>query len=183
LGHDIAKLAGKALSSIHAGDETLARARLVTGLSPSITVTSPLFENGATLPRQCTVDGVGVPPALRWTDPPRPAQSFVLLAEDPDAPKSKPFVHWLVYQISGDARSLDRASAQRAEQGENGSSGLGFTPAAPPPGHGLHHYHFQLFALDKGVALDPGASRADVLKAAAGHVIAFGDLVGTYERQ
>jgi len=183
IGHQIAKAAGKALSSVHAGDEKLAAARLLNEATPRLTVTSPSFKDQETLPQRFTADGAGEAPELHWTAPPDTARSFVLLCEDPDAPKTEPFVHWLVYDIAADARSLNARTAQRARQGKNSTMSVGFTPAAPPPGHGLHHYHFQVFALDVRPQLDDGAGRSAVLDAMTGHVVAFGELVGTYQRQ
>jgi len=183
LGHGIAKAAGRALSSVHAGDDKLAAARLVDEATSRLTVTSPAFQNGKPLPKRFTADGEGEAPELHWSAPPTSARSFVLLCEDPDAPKTEPFVHWLVYDIGADARSLDAATAKQAREGKNSMMAVGFTPAAPPPGHGLHHYHFQLFALDGALNLDARAGRGAVLDAMKGHVVAFGELVGTYERQ
>jgi len=183
LGHGIAKAAGRALSSVHAGADKLAAASLVNEATPRLTVTSPSFQDQAPLPQRFTTDGAGEAPELRWTAPPTPASAFVLLCEDPDAPKTEPFVHWLVYDIAGDARRLDARTAEQARQGKNSTMSVGFTPAAPPPGHGLHHYHFQLFALDAPLGLDDRAGRGAVLDAMKDHVVAFGELVGTYERQ
>ena len=58
-----------------------------------------------------------------------------------------------------------------------------FTPAAPPAGHGVHHYHFQVFALDTEIELQDGAGRHTLLEAMRGHVVTWGELVGTYERR
>lgn len=183
LGHGIAKAVGQALSSVHAGDDKLARARLATDATARLSVTSPAFRDQGPLPNSATADGAGEPPALRWSSSAPGARSFVLLCEDPDAPKPDPFVHWLVYDIAGDAEGLDARSAQDARQGKNSMMSVGFTPAAPPPGHGVHHYHFQLFALDAPLNLAEGAGRGSVLDAMKGHVIGFGETVGTYERR
>ena len=53
----------------------------------------------------------------------------------------------------------------------------------PPPGHGVHHYHCKVYALDAELNLRPGLTEADVLAAIDGHVIAEGELLGTYERK
>jgi phosphatidylethanolamine-binding protein (PEBP) family uncharacterized protein len=52
----------------------------------------------------------------------------------------------------------------------------------PPVGHGVHHYHFQLFALDKNLSVGDAPEKNDLLKAMQGHVLAQGELIGTYER-
>jgi Raf kinase inhibitor-like YbhB/YbcL family protein len=60
----------------------------------------------------------------------------------------------------------------------------GYGGPCPPKGHGPHHYHFKLFALDtERLGVSPGAKIADVENAARSHAIAEGELVGTYERK
>jgi phosphatidylethanolamine-binding protein (PEBP) family uncharacterized protein len=88
-----------------------------------------------------------------------------------------------VYGMPGVAEDLDAQSQADYRLGQNSKLDLGFTPAAPPPGHGVHHYHFQVFALDRPVQLDPGAGRGDLLDVMKGHVTGWGELVGTYERE
>jgi Raf kinase inhibitor-like YbhB/YbcL family protein len=180
---DVAKRkAGEALSSVRAGDEKLLSAYLVPDSLPRITLSSPWFEDGAPLPLACTTDGEGVPPALRWGDPPESTRSFVIVCEDPDAPAPEPFVHWLVYDIPRAARSLDPGEAGQVREGKNSKLEIGFTPAAPPRGHGVHHYHFQLFALDAPLGLAPGEGRRKLRDAMKGHVLAHGEIVGHHER-
>lgn len=181
LSQKAARVAGEALASVHAGAGKLASRRFDLAV-PKLSVTSDWFADGAPLPARCTVDGEGVPPPLRWSEPPSHTSEFVLVCEDPDAPMPEPFVHWLVYDINVNARSLDADGATHARQGQNSKLKNEFAPAAPPPGHGTHHYHFQLFALDEPLALDEGEGRSKVLDMMEGHVIAYGELVGTYTR-
>ncbi len=144
-------------------------------------VCSDTFANGETLPTRCTIDGDGSPPLIRWDQPPSEALSFALICEDPDAPQPRPFVHWLVYAIPGHTRSLD-SNLSAFREGKNGRGQEGYAPAAPPVGQGLHHYHFQLFALDTDLALPADVDRESLLDAIRGHVTAWGEIVGTYER-
>jgi len=180
--HEIGVAAGSALG-IHAGVEKLASKKLAPALLPEITVRSVAFEPDGALPISCTVDGVGAPPALSFSGVPESASSLVVLAEDPDAPLLEPFVHWLVYGIPGNTLDVDAQTQHDYRLGTNGKSEVGFAPAAPPSGHGLHHYHFQVFALDQPLELAEGAERQALLDAMAGHVLAWGEIVGTYERE
>lgn len=177
----VAHLAGEALSPVRAGSQKLAAKRFDLAV-PTLSVTSEWFENGGPLPARCTVDGEGLPPPLLWSEPPPATRELVLICEDPDAPLAEPFVHWLVYDISAETRALDAEKATHARQGQNSKLQNRFAPAAPPPGHGVHHYHFQLFALDAPLALDQGEGRGRLLDYMEGHVIAFGEIVGTYVR-
>jgi Raf kinase inhibitor-like YbhB/YbcL family protein len=128
-------------------------------------------------------------PGLRWSAI-LEAQSYVLVVEDPDAPGDRPFLHWLMWNIPGTAteipaglpRSAHSDVMSEAVQGLNGHGQAGWYGTKPPAGHGLHRYHFQLFALSKTLDLPPTASLEEVVSALKGLTIASGELVGTYER-
>ena len=46
----------------------------------------------------------------------------------------------------------------------------------------IYHYIFQLYALDVELDLKEGATKAEVVKAMAGHIIDQTELVGLYKR-
>ena len=109
--------------------------------------------------------------------------------EDPDAKRVKPFVHWVAYDIPADSTGLPLGlpALPRLEvpvagmlQGQNGRGTVGYFGPRPPVGDPPHHYHFQVFALDAKLGLEPGAKREEVLAAMAGHVLAKGEMVATY---
>jgi Raf kinase inhibitor-like YbhB/YbcL family protein len=172
---------GQALSGVRAGDDKLASRKLCGG-APSIDVKSRAFQAGAPLPPSSSADGGGTPPPLEWGAVPTETKSLVVMCEDPDAPLPEPFLHWTVYGIPPTVHALSGASVGRWKEGENSTLRTGFTGAAPPPGHGVHRYHFQVFALDTELPLDTGAGRGALLGAMKDHVLAFGDLLGTYQR-
>jgi hypothetical protein len=66
-------------------------------------------------------------------------------------------------------------------QGKNDFGKTGYDGPCPPPGK-AHRYFIRLLALDKPLDLRPGARRADVLKAADGHILGQGELMGRYGR-
>ena len=79
-------------------------------------------------------------------------------------------------------RSAARSGSARRSTNDFGKPGYG--GPCPPKGHGPHHYHFKLFALDVDkLDIAAGAKVADVENAAARHAIAKGELIGTYERR
>lgn len=144
----------------------------------TIALTSSAFQNGQPIPTQYTCDGTNQTPPLNWSQPPSGTKSFALVVDDPDAPGGT-FRHWGVYDISPNARSI-----AGARQATNDKGTLGYTGPCPPPGHGPHHYHFKLFALDVDkLGLPSSAKIVDVENAAAKHAIAQGELIGTYERR
>jgi Raf kinase inhibitor-like YbhB/YbcL family protein len=181
----VSKLAGQVIRPIRSGADKLADAR--DGSTSRLSVASSSFEpDGPISPRHAGEDGVA--PELRWGGVPRDAQDIVILCEDPDAPYPKPYVHWVAYGISPASSSLPEGLAKDAtldggaRQGKNSAGGQGYTGPQPPRGHGVHHYHFQVFALDRPLGLGPGADRDMLVDAMHGHVLASGAVVGTYER-
>lgn len=183
IAHSAAVTIGKALGSVHAGEHKLAAQKLDLGRLTSIVVTSDAFANGNLLPLNATADGDGSPPHLEWLGVPASARSVALVVEDPDAPFPRPFVHWLVYDLDPTVSTIDILHGIPGREGKNSMMKVGFTPAAPPPGHGPHRYHFQVFALDTVLGLEEGAGRAALLSAMRRHVVAWGELVGIYERR
>jgi Raf kinase inhibitor-like YbhB/YbcL family protein len=165
-----------------AGDEKLVSRKLVPKDAPQIEVRSPDFFDGGPLPAWASADGEGRAPEIRWGELPATTQSVALVCEDPDAPMATPFVHHLVYGIAPSARSLQIGVAS-AREGKNGAMKQGFTPAAPPKGHGVHRYYFQVFALDKDISLGADSTRESLVEAMKGAVIGYGEIIGTYERK
>ena len=147
-----------------------------------LSLTSDAFQDGQPIPTQYSCDGGDQTPALTWGEPPPGTKSFALVIDDPDAP-SGTFRHWGVYDIPPSARSL--GGGQKAGTEVNNDFGKpGYGGPCPPKGHGPHHYHFKLFALDVDrLEVSPNAKIADVENAAAKHALAQGELVGTFERK
>jgi Raf kinase inhibitor-like YbhB/YbcL family protein len=147
-----------------------------------LNLTADGFQNGQAIPVQYTCDGADQMPVLRWSDPPQGTKSFALVIDDPDAP-SGTFRHWGVFDIPANARSLGTGQKIGTEV-TNDFGKPGYGGPCPPKGHGPHHYHFKLFALNADrLDIGPGAKVADVESAAQRHAIAHGELIGTYERR
>ena len=156
----------------------------------ALQMTSPVFENKQPIPKAYSQDGKNVSPPLEWSGVPKHTVEQVLIMDDPDAPMDDPYVHWVMYCIPPATDSLAEGipkdptppTPRGALQGENSAGSSGYDGPAPPPGHGVHHYHFKIYALDQALDLESGQQKRDVLQAMEGHVIAQGELVGTYRR-
>ncbi len=152
----------------------------------SLTLESTAFGAGERIPAKYTADGQDVSPPLRWSEPPEGTKSFALICDDPDAPRGT-WVHWLIWNIPADVRELPEAVPPREElangarQGTNDFGRIGYGGPAPPPGR-PHRYFFRLYALDTVLELPAGARRAELEDAMKGHVLAGGELMGTYGR-
>ena len=178
---------GSALSGVHAGDEKIQMRQQTAG--GALVLTSTAFSDGGAIPDRYTPQGENVSPDLSWTGVPPGAKELVLIVEDPDAPFPSPFVHWILHRLPPTTASLPTGLPKAgtlpdvAVQGKNDAKEIGYFGPQPPLGHGVHHYHFQLFALDTMLDAAPGAAVVDLAKAMAGHVLADGEIVGTYERK
>jgi hypothetical protein len=172
---------GHSIRGVHAGDDKLALNDPRLACDGTINVTSAAFAANGELPTRATADGENVSPSIEWSGEPGGTREVVVLCEDPDAPLPKPFVHWLVHGIEPSEHRIDEGTAI-AQQGKNSMRDVGYTGAAPPRGHGTHHYHFEVFALDRPLGLKADCTRDELVEAMAGHVLARGELVGTYAR-
>ena len=158
-----------------------------------IVVTSSAFKPGDRIPPRHAYpdEGKNVSPALSWTGVPPTAKELALLVDDPDAPMPQPWVHWILFRIPAATNALPEGVPPESKelrtpagalQGTNSWKKLGWGGPLPPVGHGIHHYHFKLYALDAPLTLAAGAAKDELLRAMTGHVLAEGELVGTYRR-
>lgn len=154
--------------------------------STSFELHTASFRPGGDIPKKFTCEGLDASPPLTWTEPPAGTQSFVLIADDPDAPAGT-WVHWVVYDLPTGARQLPEGVRKVEElagggrQGSNDFGKIGYGGPCPPPGK-PHRYFFKLYALDKKLSLKAGAAKQDAEQAMKGHILAQSELVGRYHR-
>lgn len=153
-----------------------------------IEITSPAFAAGWPLPRRFTADGDGVSPPLEWRNIPADTGVIVLIVEDADSPTPEPLVHAIVADIDPRESGLEEGifsgfpEASPEKLGRNSYLTRGWLPPDPPPGHGVHHYAFQIFALAAGEPLSSSPGRGEVAKAIHERSLGRGCLIGTYQR-
>lgn len=148
---------------------------------------SDAFAGGQSIPAKYTCTGRNISPALTWGNPPAGTQSFALIVDDPDAPMGT-WVHWVLYNIPADRRSLEEdlpitgknVDPDAIYAGKNSSGNIRYDGPCPPSG--THRYFFKLYALDTTVNLLPGATKDQILKEMEGHVLAQGELMGTFSK-
>lgn len=144
-------------------------------------LTSPVFENGEPIPREYGYTERNVNPPLEIDGVPDDANTLALVVDDPDAvePAGKVWDHWVVWNIDPQSETVPEDwDAAEAIEGQNdyGDDGYG----GPNPPDREHSYRFRLYALDEQVTLDAGATKDDLLRAVAGHVVDEATLEGTY---
>ena len=149
----------------------------------ALSISSTDFAAGKSIPADFSCKGRNTSPALSWTGAPSGTGSFALIVDDPDAP-SGTFVHWVIYNIPAASQGLPPSVpstptlADGTVQGSNGAGHRAYDGPCPPSG--THRYFFKLYALEAMLDLKSGATKDQLLKAMQGHILAQGELMGTF---
>jgi len=151
-------------------------------------ISSPAFQDNQSIPREYTADGANRSPPLQWAGTPPATRSFALIVDDPDAPDprapARTWVHWVVYDIPADTCALPAALRERdfpagMHAGLNDWQRAAYDGPAPPTGR--HRYFHKLYALDVVLPDLAHPTKAQLLRAMKGHVLAESQLIGVYE--
>ena len=171
-------------------DKKITAQKVETDAPQTIQVQSPAFANGQPIPRRYATEE-NVSPPLSWSNIPNDTRSVAVIVEDPDAEGFKPYVHWVIFNIPPSVKNIpeNRPHTQKlrepleAEQGRNSAREIGYVRPEPPKGDKPHHFYFQVYALDRVIETkeDP-LTRDDMFKLMDGHVLAKGELIGTFQR-
>jgi Raf kinase inhibitor-like YbhB/YbcL family protein len=130
-------------------------------------------------------------PQLSWSGFPEGTKSFAVTVYDPDAPTASGFWHWAVFNLPVTTTSLPAGAGthgsgllpEGAVQLRNDGGFAGFVGAAPPAGHGPHHYHVVVHAVDvESIDIPPEATPAYLGFNLFSHSIGRARLVGTFEQ-
>jgi Raf kinase inhibitor-like YbhB/YbcL family protein len=162
----------------------------IGGSAMALTLSSSAFQANTTIPKEFTCDGVDDSPPLSWQDAPKGTKSFALIMDDPDAPPGT-WIHWILFNIPGNAESLNRGIEKKDSLGNGARHGLvwgvkdfsrvGYYGPCPPPGK-PHRYFFKLYALDTMLNLPAKSTKAQLENAMEGHVLGQASLIGLYGR-
>jgi len=154
-------------------------------------ISSPAFEHGEKIPEQYTCDGVNMSPPLDISEVPLEAKSLILIMYDPDIPPIvkerfgiKEWTHWILFNIDPSTIQIPEGLSTHTHLGNqgintNGKAGYG----GPNPPDGQHRYAFRLYALDKTIPMNNGATREGIEKLMKGSIIAQAEFMGTYDKK
>jgi Raf kinase inhibitor-like YbhB/YbcL family protein len=148
-------------------------------------IKSAAFKEGGMIPKKYTCDGEDISPPLTWSNVPDGTKSFALISDDPDAPVGI-WVHWVIYNIPGNATQLpehvrtDKKLPDGSLQGINDFPNIGYGGPCPPSG--VHRYYFKLYALDTVLNIQAGITKEELLSDMEGHILARAQLMGKYKR-
>ena len=155
----------------------------------ALLLSSPAFADFGAIPSKYTCEGADISPPLNWVAAPPGTKSFALIVDDPDAPDPRApkmtWVHWVVQNIPADVQGLPEGAARSAmprgaAQGMNDWKRAGYGGPCPPIG--THRYFHKLYALDTVLSGLARPTKAQLLHAMEGHVLAEAQLVGTYQK-
>ncbi len=155
----------------------------------AFTLSSPAFADNDAIPKQHTCEGADISPPLSWSGAPPGTRSFALIVDDPDAPDPRApkttWVHWVIHNIPPETRALPEGATARslpsgAVQGLNDWNRVGYGGPCPPIGR--HRYFHKLYALDTALTGLERPTKAQLLGALEGHVLAEARLIGTYQK-
>lgn len=153
-------------------------------------ITSNSFKNGDILPMEQVLNAHGctggnISPDLKWENAPINTAEFALIVHDPDAPVQNGWYHWIVLNIPNNKTSLDKGekiSSPMVETGTSFSDINGYGGACPPIGHGVHHYNFTIYALDKKLNDVKNLSPVEIEAAVKKSSIKSATLTAIYQR-
>ena len=169
------------------------------GAAQPMILTIPGFADGGQIPVKFSqaapgvAPGEGTSPQLEWSNVPAGTQSFVLNMHDMDLARNKTTddqVHWVVWNIPASATGMPEG-VPKGPQLPDGSyqiSATGRMYRGPGPGANgpFHHYVFELYALDTKLDVQPSddafETRANVIKAIQGHILAKAVYGGLFRR-
>jgi len=164
-----------------------------------MTLTVSGFPDGGQIPVQFSqaapgvATGEGKSPAISWAHAPAGTQSFFLHMHDMDVTRNKTSddqAHWVVWNIPAASTGLPEG-VPKGSQMPDGSYQISATgPMYRGPGAAangpLHHYIFELYALDTKLDVKPAGdafeTRANVLKAIQGHILGKAVYGGLFRR-
>jgi len=160
-------------------------------MAPILTLilTSSAFKPLGPMPARFTCEGADVSPPLAWRDVPKEAKSLAIVVDDPDAPDphapTKTWVHWVVYNLPPALTGLPEAATLSdlpagTRFGRNDF--LRYDYGGPCPPIGRHRYFHKLYALDVMLPVLTMGTKNELVGAMAGHVLATGELIGTYAK-
>ena len=159
-------------------------------LPPMIHISIADFADGGRVPNKytCAASPTSPSPAMTWSGAPATTQSYVVILHDPDPVINgsiNDVLHWAIFDIPADAKGLpEGVKAGEQPDGSRQISNIAGNPVymgpCAPPGHGDHHYTFEVYALNAKLGLPAATSRADLMNAMNGKVVAKGVYIGIF---
>jgi len=159
-------------------------------LPPMIHISIADFADGGRVPNKytCAASPTSPSPAMTWSGAPATTQSYVVILHDPDPVINgsiNDVLHWAIFDIPAEAKGLPEGvkageQADGSRQINNIAGNPVYMGPCAPPGHGDHHYTFEVYALNAKLGLPASTSRTDLMNAMNGKVVAKGVYIGIF---
>jgi Raf kinase inhibitor-like YbhB/YbcL family protein len=143
----------------------------------TLKISSPEFTHEGYIPEKYTCEGENISPPITIRELPKGTTSLAMIMEDPDAPGGI-FDHWVVWNIR--PTEVIKENSLPGITAKNSRGEYRYTGPCPPSG--THRYFFKVYALDTLLDLDDDADKKIVEQALHDHVIAYGELMGLYQK-
>jgi Raf kinase inhibitor-like YbhB/YbcL family protein len=151
---------------------------------------SSAFKDGDFIPKKYACEGQDINPEIVVSNVPEGAKTIAIICEDPDAPIGT-FVHWILWNFPVNGSSVKIPEGIKkleklpdgAMQGYNDFGKIGYNGPCPPKGHGVHHYHFKVYAVNNVLELKGKITKKELEKALSGKILAQAEIIGLYERK
>jgi len=141
-------------------------------------ISSRSFTANNPIPAKYSYKGGNVSPQISWSKISDGTKSYAIICDDPDAPRSEPWVHWIVFNIPADVTELSEGSVN-FQQGTNDYQQVGWGGPNPPSGN--HRYYFKVYALNSMLdGLSSKTTKKELLAAMKGKILSQGTLMGTF---
>jgi Raf kinase inhibitor-like YbhB/YbcL family protein len=161
------------------------------GIPAPVILKIAAYPDGGTIPAVvgCANGNMATSPAMTWSGAPATTAAYAVILHDPDvAVNGDDVLHWAIYNIPGTATGLPAAVPVKGML-DDGSMQINNIAGMPgfmgpcPPAPTVHHYVFEIYALNAKLdALPAATSRLDLIKAMGSKVIAKGVYTGTYKQ-
>ncbi len=162
-------------ATVRAAGLLLSVAALATGCSDSghasrretgpLRLVSAAIPPGGTIPINYSCAGADTSPPIAWHGAaPAGTRTWALVLTDEDV-RPGPWVQWLVTDIPVGLRALQAGQIpSHAVIGRASNGTVGFVGVCPPAGK-IHHYTLTVYAVRRSLALQPGATATQALRA------------------
>jgi hypothetical protein len=155
---------------------------------PPLLVESTAFPDGGIVPEKYVFAGGKVQPDFRFSHAPEGTQSFAIIFHDLDVALqggTDDVLHWLAWNIpaTGETTVIPEGKLPEGSVvGRNITGQNAYMGPGAPPGPRYHHYVFEVYALNAKLDLPADTTtRADLLKAMQGKVVAKSAYVGRFK--
>ena len=152
------------------------------GFAPLLMETDA-FPDGGIVPQKYAGRG-GVLPGFKISNAPEGVVSYAVIFHDIDVAlknTADDVLHWIAWNIPASAMGWPEGKLpDGAVQGNNITGQANYFGPGAPAGPRYHHYVFELYALNANLDLPQTASRAELLKAMEGKIVAKSAYVGRF---